>query len=289
MALGSTTSPAPISARRSVATSADSRCRIGAGCLADQRSVLRPRPAGTTASIDSDYAVSAAVRLRPSTPASRPRSARSAPTCSSATARTRASDPTAAPGVYMTRGFIQIAGFTFGKATSFFDFTSTAAVAYNAGMITARRHGRSRVRLLRRIPRSSATASRALSASSRAGAPARVYLGTRRHAGQTVFGWRPSTARLRRPPRLTEHGAMSGTGDAPPPPVASAGTLTSSATSAIDQAWGSAQVSGAAAQRQRRLLRPWHGAGRRPVESQLVIRTTSGVGQPASVCASTRR
>jgi hypothetical protein len=37
----------------------------------------------------------------------------------------------------MTRGFIQIAGFTFGKATSFFDFVSTAAVAYNAGMLHA--------------------------------------------------------------------------------------------------------------------------------------------------------
>jgi len=35
----------------------------------------------------------------------------------------------------MTRGFVQIAGFTFGKATSFFDFTSTAAVSYNAGML----------------------------------------------------------------------------------------------------------------------------------------------------------
>ena len=35
----------------------------------------------------------------------------------------------------MTRGFIQIAGFTFGKATSFFDFVSTAAAAYNAGMV----------------------------------------------------------------------------------------------------------------------------------------------------------
>src|SRR4051812_38740469 len=45
------------------------------------------------------------------------------------------SGPTTAPTVYMTRGFIQIAGFTFGKATSFFDFTSTAAVAYNAGML----------------------------------------------------------------------------------------------------------------------------------------------------------
>jgi hypothetical protein len=36
---------------------------------------------------------------------------------------------------YMTRGFIQIAGFTFGKATSFYDFASTAAVAYNAGYL----------------------------------------------------------------------------------------------------------------------------------------------------------
>jgi len=35
--------------------------------------------------------------------------------------------------LYTTRAFIQIAGFTFGKATSFFDFVSTAAVAYNAG------------------------------------------------------------------------------------------------------------------------------------------------------------
>src|SRR3954469_22812906 len=45
------------------------------------------------------------------------------------------SGPTTAPTVYMTRGFIQIAGFTFGKATSFFDFVSTAAVADNAGMV----------------------------------------------------------------------------------------------------------------------------------------------------------
>ena len=39
---------------------------------------------------------------------------------------------TAAP-VYMTRGFIQIAGFTFGKATSFFDIMPGASFAYNAG------------------------------------------------------------------------------------------------------------------------------------------------------------
>jgi len=43
--------------------------------------------------------------------------------------------PATSPAVYMTRGFIQIAGFTFGKATSYFDFVSTAAVAYNAGML----------------------------------------------------------------------------------------------------------------------------------------------------------
>jgi hypothetical protein len=35
--------------------------------------------------------------------------------------------------IYANRAFIQLAGFTFGKATSFFDFVSTAAVAYNAG------------------------------------------------------------------------------------------------------------------------------------------------------------
>jgi hypothetical protein len=45
------------------------------------------------------------------------------------------SAPSTAPAVYITRGFVQIAGFTFGKATSFFDFVSTAAVAYNAGMV----------------------------------------------------------------------------------------------------------------------------------------------------------
>ncbi|MBN8965804.1 MAG: porin, partial [Rhizobiales bacterium] len=33
--------------------------------------------------------------------------------------------PSTAPNVYMTRGFIQLAGFTFGKAVSFFDFADT--------------------------------------------------------------------------------------------------------------------------------------------------------------------
>ena len=45
------------------------------------------------------------------------------------------SGPTVAPAVYMTRGFIQIAGFTFGKATSFFDIMPGASFAYNAGML----------------------------------------------------------------------------------------------------------------------------------------------------------
>jgi hypothetical protein len=37
------------------------------------------------------------------------------------------------PSVYMTRGFLQIAGFTFGKATSFFDIYPNASFSYNAG------------------------------------------------------------------------------------------------------------------------------------------------------------
>jgi hypothetical protein len=40
---------------------------------------------------------------------------------------------TTSPAVYMTRGFIQIAGFTFGKATSFFDIYPNASFAYLAG------------------------------------------------------------------------------------------------------------------------------------------------------------
>ena len=35
----------------------------------------------------------------------------------------------------MTRGFLQIAGFTFGKATSFFDIYPGASFAYNAGHV----------------------------------------------------------------------------------------------------------------------------------------------------------
>ena len=42
----------------------------------------------------------------------------------------------AGASLYFNRGFIQIAGFTFGKSTSFFDFASTAAVAYNAGFVS---------------------------------------------------------------------------------------------------------------------------------------------------------
>jgi hypothetical protein len=50
---------------------------------------------------------------------------------------TTAGAPTTSPAVYITRGFIQIAGFTFGKATSFYDFFPRAAVAYHAGSIFA--------------------------------------------------------------------------------------------------------------------------------------------------------
>ena len=48
---------------------------------------------------------------------------------------TTAGAPTTSPAVYINRGFIQIAGFTFGKATSFYDFFPRAAVAYHAGSI----------------------------------------------------------------------------------------------------------------------------------------------------------
>ena len=39
--------------------------------------------------------------------------------------------------MYANRAFIQLAGFTWGLATSYFDFVSTAAVAYNAGFTHA--------------------------------------------------------------------------------------------------------------------------------------------------------
>jgi hypothetical protein len=42
---------------------------------------------------------------------------------------------TTSPTVYMTRGFIQIAGFTFGKATSFFDIYPNASFGYNVGAV----------------------------------------------------------------------------------------------------------------------------------------------------------
>jgi Porin subfamily len=43
--------------------------------------------------------------------------------------------PATSPAVYITRGFIQIAGFTFGKATSYYDFFPRAGVSYHAGNI----------------------------------------------------------------------------------------------------------------------------------------------------------
>jgi hypothetical protein len=50
---------------------------------------------------------------------------------------TTAGPPTASPIVYIPRGFVQIAGFTFGKATSYYDFFSRRTVAYHAGTIFA--------------------------------------------------------------------------------------------------------------------------------------------------------
>jgi hypothetical protein len=48
-----------------------------------------------------------------------------------------ASGSTTDKPIYANRAFIQLAGFTAGLATSYFDFVSTAAVAYNAGFTHA--------------------------------------------------------------------------------------------------------------------------------------------------------
>jgi porin-like protein len=45
--------------------------------------------------------------------------------------------PTTSPPVFINRGFIQLAGFTFGKATSFFDFANATLIAYDPGMVHA--------------------------------------------------------------------------------------------------------------------------------------------------------
>ena len=46
-----------------------------------------------------------------------------------------AGSPAPAVALYATRGFIQFAGFTVGKATSFFDFYSIAAISYSVQII----------------------------------------------------------------------------------------------------------------------------------------------------------
>ncbi len=67
-----------------------------------------------------------------------------------------------------TRGFIQIAGFTFGKATSFFDHFPTAGRAYFAGNFHNSSTGDGGWNVMRPTPRSSATACRRPSPSKRA-------------------------------------------------------------------------------------------------------------------------
>ena len=132
----------------------------------------------------------------------------------------------AAPGVYFNRGFIQIAGFTFGKATSFFDFASTAAVAYNAGFVST----------------------------SDTGDPGQIVAAYTAQLGNGVSAT-VSMEQSRRAPTQYLTGALGGGFGASFAPGrddlgGSLGAGTASrpdftANIRIDQAWGSAQVSGA--------------------------------------------
>src|SRR4051812_17809900 len=147
------------------------------------------------------------------------------------------SGPTTAPTVYMTRGFIQIAGFTFGKATSFFDFTSTAAVAYNAGML----HNSDTGDAGHMIASYTAQFGNGLSAT----------IGAEQARRKGNVNLNASTAEYNLTTLLTPCNDLAGL----------QGTVTSSTTNCnvglqdivgnlrIDQAWGSAQISAAAGDR----------------------------------------
>jgi hypothetical protein len=132
----------------------------------------------------------------------------------------------AAPGVYFNRGFIQIAGFTFGKATSFFDFASTASVAYNAGFVSTSDTGDPGQIVAAYTAQlgNGVSATVSMEQSRRA---ATQYLGT--PAALAGFGANFS------PLRDDLGNAVAGTASRPD----------FTANIRIDQAWGSAQLSGA--------------------------------------------
>jgi hypothetical protein len=137
--------------------------------------------------------------------------------------------PTTSPPVYMTRAFIQIAGFTFGKATSFFDFVSTAAVAYNAGFLHTPDTGDAGQMVIAYTAQLGNGLSATISAEqTRAGAV--VYAGAGAAAGTYSLGVLPTADNL---------------GGIPGGTTAGVGMMDFVGNLRIDQAWGSAQVSAA--------------------------------------------
>jgi hypothetical protein len=138
--------------------------------------------------------------------------------------------PTTSPPVYMTRAFMQIAGFTFGKATSFFDFVSTAAVAYNAGMLHTPDTGDAGQMVAAYTAQLGNGLSMTFSAEqTRRGAT--TYAGAGAASTTFVLGALPIHDNLAAIPGGTAAGV---------------GTMDFVGNIRIDQAWGSAQVSAAA-------------------------------------------
>jgi hypothetical protein len=143
--------------------------------------------------------------------------------------------PTTAPPVYMTRGFMQIAGFTFGKATSFFDFVSTAAVAYNAGFLHSPDTGDAGQMVAAYTAQLGNGISATISAEqTRRGAT--TYAGAGAFTTTFVLGALPAANDLAGIP-TNAGGAGSAQG---------VGLMDFVGNIRIDQAWGSAQVSVAA-------------------------------------------
>jgi hypothetical protein len=137
--------------------------------------------------------------------------------------------PTTSPTVYMTRAFIQIAGFTFGKATSFFDFVSTAAVAYNAGFLHTPDTGDAGQMVMAYTAQLGNGLSATIAAEqTRRGAT--VFAGAGAFGGTFSLGGLPIHDNL--------HGIPGGT-------APGVGQMDFVGNLRIDQAWGSAQVSGA--------------------------------------------
>jgi hypothetical protein len=137
--------------------------------------------------------------------------------------------PTTSPTVYMTRAFMQIAGFTFGKATSFFDFVSTAAVAYNAGFLHTPDTGDAGQMVAAYTAQLGNGISATISAEqTRRGAT--VYAGAGAFSNTFVLGALPIHDNLAALPGGTAAGV---------------GEMDFVGNIRIDQAWGSAQVSAA--------------------------------------------